>query len=754
MPRGAAAMRSSSLVATSIAVVLATSAATARAGTYRREELAVDGVTRELYVYTPDTLGPGPSPVVLAFHGFLSDASGLRWITKMDKFADAAGFVVIYPNAVEKSWNAGRGSGSKNRTTDDLAFARELLAATAARPEVDPTRIYAMGFSNGAQMVATIVCKLENPLAAAVMVAHSLNIPDCQPRTRVPMLLIQGRKDPFVPFEGGGQSQLASHAFTVDAFRKFNGAESPPRKVVDLASITCTQSDDRAGLEQVLECTGANDGHTWPGGVSFQPELFGPTNSELLASELMFAFFARHPQPAPPRSLPAGAPAGAPGRPRAERGARVAAPVPACTAAPAPVRTAKAAAGSARPGGGAGRPGQAATTSGQAAPTGPRRAGATVAGSGAAPSVASKPALSVASTAPAPLGKAASAVASKPARSAASKAPALLGKAAAAVASKPAISVASKPATSASGKPASATPGKAAPSLAGSSASVRPGKSPLALASQPPALPAKPTAPLADKPLPPAAPAPEASRWREHAITLASGARRRYFEPIQALTGARVLVLVFPDGAFEPDAVDKALGLGRAPAGLTFVLLHPDLLEAVNPIVEQVRERAGAPLTVAAVGIGGGGGAVQRLFCERSDLVSAVVMIAAAFKGPACQPMPVPALLSVQSTRDGRAPAEGDPKRGLLGQAELRGAWRFYLGQMPDPDVKTGPGYVCAGGRPPRGSPEVRTCRIESGEQGVPVGSPPGSFDAPKVVADFLLRHVDSPEPFTIIHPR
>jgi polyhydroxybutyrate depolymerase len=557
----------------SIAIVglaaLAASAATARAGTFRREELVVDGVTRELFVYTPDKLPPGHNPVVLAFHGFQSDASGLRWLAKIDGYADAAGLIVIYPNAVDKSWNAGRGSGSTNRTTDDAAFAKALLAATAARPEVDPKRIYAMGFSNGAQMVATIVCTLDNQLAAAAMVSHSLNIPNCEPRARVPMLLIQGRADPFVPFEGGGKSELTSHAFTVDYFRKINLAAGPAKKVFERESIHCTESDDAAGREQVLECIGERDGHTWPGAVVFQPELFGPTNSELVGTEYVFSFFSRHTQPAPRRTAPA---------------------------ASAPVTIARA---------------------------------------------------------------------------------------------------------------------PAAP---------------------PPAAP------------PPEQKKPEPSRWSERTVTLSPDTKRRYYEPREGLASARSLVLVFPDGAAQPDAVAAALGVARMPSSLGFVIMDLDS-NAVAPVVDQLRERLGAPLPVSVVGIGVGGAVAQRLFCERPDLVSAVVMIAAGFKRPPCEPLPVPSLLSVQAARDTRAPADGDPKQGLMSQAELRANWRSNFGSSLDSSAPSGAGYACqVEGQ--RDEPEIRTCRTESSEHGVPSGS----FDAAKHIGEFLVRHQGAPVIFTVVH--
>jgi polyhydroxybutyrate depolymerase len=579
--------RSHLVIAIAVSAALAAARAPAQAGSYRREELVVDGVARELFVYTPAKLAAERSPVVIAFHGFQSDASGLRWIAKIDRFADAAGFIVVYPNAVDKSWNAGRGSGSTNRSTDDAGFARALLAAVATRADVDAERMYAMGFSNGAQMVATIVCTLDHQLAAAAMVAHSLNIPDCEPRARVPILLIQGRKDPFVPFDGGGKSDLKSHAFTVDFFREINDAVAPPKPVLERDSIRCTQSDDREGREQVVECVGERDGHTWPGGVVFQPEVFGPTNTELAGTEYIFQFFARHPRPAPSRGLV--------------------------------------------------RPSAAASSA------------------------------DTASAAP----------------------------------------------------PAAALVATAAPSG---------GREP---------------------PLAALSPAP--ARWQEYAVTLPSGATRRYFEPRAGLAEARLLVLVFPDGAAGPDAVAATLGLDRSPPSLGYVVTDAELAASVGTVVEQVRNRTGAALPVAVIGLGAGGAAAQQLFCERADLVSAVVLIAASFQGPPCWPRPVPSLLSVLATADPRAPADGDAKRALLSLAELRVAWRNDVVSSLYPSVQAGPGYSCQSERRLQGEPELRTCRVD-GSSPVGAAATRGAFDPAVMIAEFLGRHIAHPEIFTIVH--
>ena len=125
-------------------------------------------------------------PAIIAFHGDKSDAKGFRWLIQPDKWADKHGFVMVYPNAVKKSWNAGKGMGRQNTTSDDDRFAVELPTLIAERHDVNRNRIYAMGFSNGAQVAAKLLCHHSVQIAGVAMVAQSLNEDKCRPAYQSP----------------------------------------------------------------------------------------------------------------------------------------------------------------------------------------------------------------------------------------------------------------------------------------------------------------------------------------------------------------------------------------------------------------------------------------------------------------------------------------------------------------------------------------------------------------------------------------
>ena len=279
------------------------------AQSYTKQTMTLNGKKRTYYVYLPKGLEKGKKyPGVIAFHGFESDPGGMRWLITPDALAQEYKYILIYPSAENKSWNAGRGFGSRNKASDDLSFASALVDVVLARHPIDKQRLYAMGFSNGAQMVALMICRMPQKLAAGAMVAHTMNIDSCNPNLKVPVLLIHGAKDKLAPFAGGGKSQILSHGDSVDFFRKVNETWREASVIVNKATVRCKSYPGEK--TEVLDCVCFNDGHSWPGGREFKTEIFGTTNKELNANRFIFEFFKKYRLPAPKRTNPNAIPSG------------------------------------------------------------------------------------------------------------------------------------------------------------------------------------------------------------------------------------------------------------------------------------------------------------------------------------------------------------------------------------------------------------------------------------------------------------
>ena len=274
---------------------------TAVAGEFFKQELTIGKESREYYVYIPSKLkAKTKRPAIIAFHGYKSDAKGFRWLIQPDKWADKHGYVMIYPNAINKSWNAGKGMGSQNKTSDDDRFAAELPSVIAERHDIDSQRIYAMGFSNGAQVVAKLLCHHSVQIAGAAMVAQSLNEDNCRPAYKVPVVIMHGMQDPAAPNKGGGKFKVTSHQQSLDYLKDWYEIKGKKKQIKGDKTYKCSEySEGKKASTSVIGCSLFNNGHQWPGSRDFLVKQLGTTNKSLSANDFIMSFFKRYKGVAP-----------------------------------------------------------------------------------------------------------------------------------------------------------------------------------------------------------------------------------------------------------------------------------------------------------------------------------------------------------------------------------------------------------------------------------------------------------------------
>ncbi len=107
--------------------------------------LRYDGLERTYLLHLPATYdATEPLPLLLAFHGFKGSGEAMKQLT-LDGFntlSDKHGFIVVYPNSVEQSWNVLQ---EEPAATDDVGFVRALIKDLGSRFNIDSSRIYATG---------------------------------------------------------------------------------------------------------------------------------------------------------------------------------------------------------------------------------------------------------------------------------------------------------------------------------------------------------------------------------------------------------------------------------------------------------------------------------------------------------------------------------------------------------------------------------------------------------------------------------
>jgi len=271
------------------------------------------GLKRSYLLHVPAGYRPDRAwPLVFVLHGGGGDGARVAKLTRFSREADRAGFIVVYPDAVNRHWNDGRRVQrfrAQREGVDDVGFVAALVERLAKDLGVDTNRVYATGISNGGMMCHRLGCEISGRIAAIAPVAASMPAPlldSCRPAQPVSVLAINGTADPLVPFEGGAvgllkkRGRVASVAQTVAAWIQANQCAARPETTLlpdtdprDGVRVRReTWSGGRNGSEVILY-TVEGGGHTWPGGTE-RLRRFGRTCRDIDATALIWQFFERH----------------------------------------------------------------------------------------------------------------------------------------------------------------------------------------------------------------------------------------------------------------------------------------------------------------------------------------------------------------------------------------------------------------------------------------------------------------------------
>ncbi len=270
--------------------------------------LTSNGLPRSSFVHVPSSYDPSlGTMIVLNFHGFTSNALEQIVLARMNPAADARKFIVVYPDGIASSWNAGDCCGdSWTNDVDDVKFTKDLLAKLEDDYCIDPKRIYAAGFSNGGFLAYRLACEMADVFAAVAPVAGAQGIsPDqCHPSRPVPVLQFHGTSDFVVPYNGGtpispidfgGPITFRSVNDTTDIWRVKNGCLEEPHQIYQKGDATCNEWSGCRGGSDVTLCTIDGGGHAWPGGVSVP--FLGKTSTDISATDTIVNFFLAHQMP-------------------------------------------------------------------------------------------------------------------------------------------------------------------------------------------------------------------------------------------------------------------------------------------------------------------------------------------------------------------------------------------------------------------------------------------------------------------------
>ncbi len=260
------------------------------------------GQEREYLLYVPKSYDRSrPTALVISMHGAAMWGAAQKETSQWNKEAEREGFIVVYPSgdasAGPRIWHVERDAAL---LVKDVRFISELIDTLEAGYNIDPTRIYANGLSNGGGMAFVLSCTLSDRIAAVGMVAAAQLLPWkwCTDQRPVPMIAFHGTADPQVPYKGGKTYAAPVWFPSVPAWAANwarrnrcapNAIDSAVATDVTRRSYTIC-ADDAA----VVLYTIHGGGHTWPGGKPLPEWFVGRTSNSIDADSVMWAFFREH----------------------------------------------------------------------------------------------------------------------------------------------------------------------------------------------------------------------------------------------------------------------------------------------------------------------------------------------------------------------------------------------------------------------------------------------------------------------------
>jgi polyhydroxybutyrate depolymerase len=252
-----------------------------------RITLMHDGIEREYEVHIPASYtGTTRVPLVMTIHGAHNTIDMVKGWSQMNPVADANGFIVVYPQAVD-CWNSG--FMLCDAADDDVGFLTAVVADVQSHACIDPKRVYATGISNGAMMAQYLGCQEADVFAAVGGIAGP-NGGGCNPSRPLSVVYMHGTEDSTVGYSGARS--------TVTGWAMRNGCSTTPAETYNMGSTLCETYSGCEENGEVVFCTHTGMGHCWPEDARCGPGG-GPdfAITDFKASPFMWEFFKRHPLP-------------------------------------------------------------------------------------------------------------------------------------------------------------------------------------------------------------------------------------------------------------------------------------------------------------------------------------------------------------------------------------------------------------------------------------------------------------------------
>ena len=251
--------------------------------------VTVDGQTRSFLKYLPVNLDPSEQlPLVMCFHGGSGTAEEQLAIGDLRESADEDRFLLVYPQALPDPNDGGSTNWQVVTSGDlpftlpnphsDIDFVSALIDAMLNMHNIDASRVYAMGYSNGGGFVYDLACRLNDKVTGVGAVARTMyaeSYDECVVTHPTPVVTILGTSDFISSYDGITyegtlyyHSADAMHDLWIDQNGLLPQAEIstvPDLNPSDNTSVELYQWRDEQNCRELAHYKVNGGDHDWPG---------------------------------------------------------------------------------------------------------------------------------------------------------------------------------------------------------------------------------------------------------------------------------------------------------------------------------------------------------------------------------------------------------------------------------------------------------------------------------------------------------
>jgi polyhydroxybutyrate depolymerase len=171
--------------------------------------ISVGGLERTYRLHKPAGL-PAAAPLVVMLHGGFGNGAQAEKAYGWDKLADSSKFVVAYPDGLNRAWNV-NGGGCCGKPAkegiDDVAFITAAVSDVGNNVNIDASRVYVTGISNGGIMSYTLACN--TGIFAAIGPDSATQLDPCRFPRLTSVMHIHGTADRLIRYDGGPGAGVA-----------------------------------------------------------------------------------------------------------------------------------------------------------------------------------------------------------------------------------------------------------------------------------------------------------------------------------------------------------------------------------------------------------------------------------------------------------------------------------------------------------------------------------------------------------------